>query len=136
MTPFGQRLRQLRAERGLTLKQMAADLSVSPAYLSALEHGHRGRPNRRFVHRVCQALNIIWDDAEELQRIADLSHPRVAVDTSGLSPEATEFANRLAEQIGELDEATLHRWLRDLRTRASDNTGTAPRALSERSHAG
>lgn len=123
MTPFGQRLRQLRAERGLTLKHMAADLSVSPAYLSALEHGHRGRPNRRFVHRVCQALNIIWDDAEELQRIADLSHPRVTVDTSGLSPEATEFANRLAEQIGELDEATLHRWLRDLRQRADEDNG-------------
>lgn len=122
MTPFGQRLRHLRAERGLTLKQMAADLGVSPAYLSALEHGHRGRPNRRFVHRVCQALNIIWDDAEELQRLADLSHPRVTVDTSGLSPEATEFANRLAERIGTLDEATLHRWLRDLRARTEENT--------------
>jgi len=124
MTPFGQRLRHLRSERGLTLKQMAADLGVSPAYLSALEHGHRGRPNRRFVHRVCQALNIIWDDAEELQRLADLSHPRVTVDTSGLSPEATEFANRLAEQVPNLDEATLHRWLRDLRRRADDGVGT------------
>jgi transcriptional regulator with XRE-family HTH domain len=123
MTPFGQRLRALRAERGLTLKQMAADLGVSPAYLSALEHGHRGRPNRRFVHRVCQALNIIWDDAEELQRLADLSHPRVTVDTSGLSPEATELANRLSEQIHALDEATLSRLLADLRTRAGERTG-------------
>jgi transcriptional regulator with XRE-family HTH domain len=123
MTPFGQRLRALRAERGLTLKQMAADLDVSPAYLSALEHGHRGRPNRRFVHRVCQALNIIWDEAEELQRLADLSHPRATVDTSGLSPEATELANRLSEQIHALDEATLHRMLRDLRRRADDDTG-------------
>jgi transcriptional regulator with XRE-family HTH domain len=123
MTPFGQRLRSLRAERGLTLKQMAADLGVSPAYLSALEHGHRGRPNRRFVHRVCQALNIIWDDAEELQRLADLSHPRVTVDTSGLSPEATELANRLAEQIHALDQQTLDRLLASLRDQADDRTG-------------
>jgi transcriptional regulator with XRE-family HTH domain len=123
MTPFGQRLRALRAERSLTLKQMAADLGVSPAYLSALEHGHRGRPNRRFVHRVCQALNIIWDDAEELQRLADLSHPRVTVDTSGLSPEATELANRLSEQIHDLDDTLLQRMLTELRRQAGERIG-------------
>ena len=53
MTPFGERLRDLRAARGLALKDMAEGLGVSAAYLSALEHGQRGRPNRRFVHRVC-----------------------------------------------------------------------------------
>ena len=42
MTPFGERVRDLRAEVGVTLKQMALALEVSPAYLSALEHGHRG----------------------------------------------------------------------------------------------
>ena len=124
MTPFGRRLREIRAERGLTLKQMAADLGVSPAYLSALEHGHRGRPNRRFVHRVCQALNIIWDDAEELQRLADLSHPRIPVDTAGLSPEATELANRLAAQIRDLDRDTIRRMLDELRRRAADSAPT------------
>ena len=86
MTPFGEKMRELRAERGLQLKDMAAGLGVSPAYLSALEHGKRGRPNRRFVHRICQFLGVIWDEAEELQRLADLSHPRVVVDTSGSAP--------------------------------------------------
>jgi transcriptional regulator with XRE-family HTH domain len=86
---------------------MAEDLKVSPAYLSALEHGKRGRPNRRFVHQVCQYFGIIWDDAEALQRLADLSHPRVTVDTAGLSAEATLFANRLAERIAELSPEQL-----------------------------
>jgi transcriptional regulator with XRE-family HTH domain len=44
MTPFGQKLRDLRAARNVTLKDMAAALRVTPAYLSALEHGRRGRP--------------------------------------------------------------------------------------------
>ena len=114
MTPFGDKMRKLRGERGLQLKHMAAGLGVSPAYLSALEHGKRGRPNRRFVHRVCQFLGIIWDDAEELQRLADLSHPRVVVDTSDLSPQATEFANRLAENIAELPEDALARMLAEV----------------------
>jgi len=111
MTPFGEKMRELRAARGLQLKDMAAGLGVSPAYLSALEHGKRGRPNRRFVHRICQFLNIIWDDAEEIQRLADLSHPRVVVDTSGLSSQATEFANRLAENIAEIPEDALARMM-------------------------
>jgi len=36
MTPFGARLRALRAERGMTQKEFAAQLEVSAAYLSAL----------------------------------------------------------------------------------------------------
>ncbi len=115
MTPFGKRLRELREERGLSAKEMAAGLGVSAAYLSALEHGKRGKPNKRFVHRVCQYLGIIWDEAEALQKIAALSHPRVVVETAGLSPEATELANRLANRIGTLPEQVVTRWLAELR---------------------
>ena len=114
MTPFGQRLREIRSQRNLALKDMAAGLQVSPAYLSAMEHGHRGKPSRRFVHRVCQYLGIIWDEAEDLQRLADLSHPRVVVDTAGLSPAATQLANRLAEVIDELDDETIERLMAEL----------------------
>jgi len=114
VTPFGEKMRALRSQRSLQLKDMAAGLGVSPAYLSALEHGKRGRPNRRFVHRICQFLGVIWDDAEDLQRLADLSHPRVVVDTSDLSPQATEFANRLAERIAELPEDAIARMMAEV----------------------
>ncbi len=101
----------MRAERGHTLKQMAAALEVSPAYLSALEHGRRGRPSPGLVHQVCAYFNIIWDEAEALRRLAELSHPRVVIDSAGLEPAATEFANRLAECIGDLEGATIDRML-------------------------
>jgi transcriptional regulator with XRE-family HTH domain len=111
MTPFGRRLRELRRLQGRQLKHMAAALGVSPAYLSALEHGHRGRPAGGFVQQVSAYFNLAWDDVDELRRLAELSHPRVVVDTSGLDPLATEIANRLAESIGKLDRATLERLL-------------------------
>ena len=114
MTPFGERVRALRKERGVTLKQMAADLQLSPAYLSALEHGHRGRPTWSLVQQVVEYFNIIWDDAEELHRLAGLSHPRVVIDTSGLSPKATELANRLAKQIRGMPEAKIDSLLREI----------------------
>ena len=54
----------------------------------------------------------MWDDAEELKRLAQLSHPRAVVDTSGLSPAATELANLLAETIHDMDEDTIQ-WVLD-----------------------
>ena len=102
MTPLGAKLRALREERGLTLKDMARALRVSSAYLSALEHGRRGRPTWILLQRMITYFNVIWDEAEELQRLAELSDPKVTIDTGGLAPEATELANRLANDIARL----------------------------------
>ncbi len=122
MTPFGAKMRALRAERDVALKDMAEALGVTPTYLSALEHGRRGRPNWAFVQRVIQYFNVIWDDAEELVRLAELSHPRIVIDTAGLSPEATAFANRLARSIGRLNAADLERLSDVLADAAAEKT--------------
>ena len=107
MTPLGARLRQLRDERGVTLKDMAKSLNVSSAYLSALEHGRRGKPTWSLLQRIITYFNVIWDEAEALQRLAELSDPRITIDTGGLVPEATELTNRLAKEIGKLDREDL-----------------------------
>jgi transcriptional regulator with XRE-family HTH domain len=102
VTPLGARLRALRRERGVTLKDMAQALRVSSAYLSALEHGRRGKPTWSLLQRIIAYFNVIWDEAEDLQRLAELSEPKVSIDTGGLAPEATELANRLARDIARL----------------------------------
>ena len=102
MTPFGERMRTLRRTRGVSQKEMAAALHISPAYLSALEHGRRGRPTAQLVRQICAYFELFWDEAEEVARLAEISHPRITVDTAGLSPEATELANALAEKIERL----------------------------------
>jgi transcriptional regulator with XRE-family HTH domain len=107
MTPFGDKMRRLRADRGVTLKQMSQAIGVSSAYLSALEHGKRGRPGWHLIQRIIAYFNIIWDEAEDVVRLARISHPRVTIDTSGLSPLATELANRLADEVGKLEPHTL-----------------------------
>lgn len=121
MTPFGLRLRQLREERGVTQKEMAAAIRVSAAYLSALEHGRRGQPTWDLLQRIIGYFNIIWDDAEDLQNLAMVSHPRVTIDTGGLSPDATELANLLANHIKILDHATVQSLSTILRTARKNN---------------
>jgi transcriptional regulator with XRE-family HTH domain len=111
MTPFGARLRGLRSDRGITLKRLAEALQVSAAYLSALEHGRRGSPSAGLVHQVNEFFGLIWDEADDLSRLARLSNPRVSVDTAGLAPEYTALANRLAQMIHRLSPesvAALH----------------------------
>ena len=128
MTPFGIRLRQLRAARAIKLKDMADALGVSGAYLSALEHGRRGRPTHAMVVAICAQLNIIWDEADELMRLARLSHPRITVDTAGLSAEATELANLLAERIRKLAPERVEKLLDLLKTAPMN----PPRPVSRR----
>ena len=105
------------------MKKMATDLGVSSAYLSALEHGHRGRPGSGLIQQICACFDLIWDEAEEIRRLAQLSHPRITVDTAGLSPQATELANVLAQNIAEMDEDTLQWILDEIKGRKSLSKG-------------
>lgn len=114
MTPLGAKIRELREERGISLKEMAHALNISSAYLSALEHGKRGKPTGYLLHRIIAFFNVIWDEAEELQRLAELSDPKISIDTGGMVPEATELTNRLALDIGKLDPEDLKYLLNEL----------------------
>ena len=111
MTPFGEKVRELRKKRGISQKQMAKKLAIRPAYLSALEHGHRGRPSWPLIQQIISFFNIIWDEAEELENLARLSHPKMVVDTSGLSAGATELINLLNRDIKNLDDGQINEML-------------------------
>ncbi|WP_068084536.1 helix-turn-helix domain-containing protein [Polycladidibacter stylochi] len=122
MTPFGTKLRELRKKRNITMKEMADALSVSSAYLSALEHGKRGLPTWYMVQRIITYFNVIWDEAEELQRLAEISNPKITIDTAGLHPKATELTNQLALKINGLSDSSLEHLLHQLRVvAAKDN---------------
>ncbi|HQT64152.1 MAG: transcriptional regulator [Acidocella sp. 20-57-95] len=107
MTPFGEKLRALRAARGVLQRDMAAALEVSAAYLSALEHGRRGAPSAGLIHQICDFFGLIWDEADELRILAKLSRPRVRVNAAGLTAAQTALANRLAKCLRDLDVETV-----------------------------
>jgi transcriptional regulator with XRE-family HTH domain len=118
MTPLGETLRLLRDRKGVSQKEMAAGIGVSPAYLSALEHGRRGAPSFDLLQRIAGYFNIIWDEVDDLFRVAGHSDPRVTVDTAGLSPRHTLLANLLARDIGTLPESAVEKMLEILRDTA------------------
>lgn len=114
MTPFGEKLRTLRADKGMSQAVLAAELEVSAAYLSALEHGKKGAPPRRIVLKVIQIFGLIWDDAEELEQLAEESRARVTIDTTSLSPKATKLANRFSRKILQMSDDEIDAFLKQL----------------------
>ncbi len=110
MTPFGQYMRYLRQSRQITLKEMALELNLSSAYLSALEHGWRGAPQTVLIQQICRYFNLWGEEAQHLINLAKISDPKISVNTGGLSPKATELANILAQNIHLLDDETLE-WI-------------------------
>ncbi len=108
MTPLGVEIRRLRASKRMTLKSHAAAVGVTPAYLSALEHGHRGLPTDEMLERIAVGLGLAENESRRLNELLEYSRPKVTLDTCGLTPVATEVANRLAVSIASLSDAELN----------------------------
>ncbi|MDQ3579453.1 MAG: helix-turn-helix domain-containing protein, partial [Actinomycetota bacterium] len=95
---FGQRLRQLRQERGLSQRDVAGDV-VNPSYISLLETGARV-PTLEVVLQIAQALDVnleaLVDDATLPVKTADENPGRAFV---------LDILARNALDFGDLDDA-------------------------------
>jgi len=68
---FGQRVRELRDQRGLTQKELAERLDVSPSYVNRVERErlHFGDyPSAKFIHKLAGELEA---DEDELLLLSD-----------------------------------------------------------------
>lgn len=68
---FGQRVRELRVQRGLTQQAVADRMHVSVSYISKVENGklHFGDyPSEKFIHKLALELDA---DEDELLLLAD-----------------------------------------------------------------
>lgn len=72
---FGTRLRQLRQERGFTLRSLAEAIGVDFSYLSKIENGKAGYlPGADTIRALANALEV---DALDLLELADKVPPEV-----------------------------------------------------------
>src|ERR1700722_20062629 len=106
---LGDRVRQTRARRGMTRKQLARDSGVSERYLAQIESGH-GNISVLVLRRLAKALNVsvdvlLFDDPEppvELVHTVEFLRR--------LSSDDLKLAHRLLlDQFGGGDPAGRHR---------------------------
>ncbi|NBB11837.1 helix-turn-helix domain-containing protein [Pseudomonas sp. SLFW] len=74
LTEFGKLLRKIRIDKGMLLKDMAGALSISPAYLSAVETGKKPIPDG-FVGRIASLFDytVGSDEHAALEDSASMS---------------------------------------------------------------
>lgn len=67
---FGDYVKVRREKLGKTLRSFAAEVGISPAYLSDIENGNRRAPEK-FLEKFAQALQIV--DPDELHAFYDMA---------------------------------------------------------------
>ncbi len=111
MKTLGERIRELREENDLSLRELASTIKVSAAFMSDVELGRR-HPSDKHMRAVAQALETSLEDLQQFDtrpplrefRKATLANPeygfafRQMMDRSISSKELLEFIRQRDEQ--------------------------------------
>lgn len=104
LTNFGKALRKLRIDHGEFLKDMAATLGVTVAYLSAVENGKREVPDH-WIDVLADKYFLDSNEKKELQDYAYENKDSIKIDLSGIEKEEREMALAFARSFKTLSEA-------------------------------
>ena len=120
---LGQKIRQLREEKGLSLNRLAEEASISKAYLSQLENDVSKQPSAEILLKIASALGVT---------IADLLDQPVRVYAEDFEDEdipyvLREFIDKRGEALDIQKEDV--RMLMNIRYR-----GNQPKAIEEWEH--
>lgn len=106
LTAFGRFLRKLRIDHEQLLKDMAANLNVSSAYLSAVETGKRKIP-ASWVCTISKLYSLSKDEQANLQDAYELSTQEVRINLANASNYKREAVISFAKALDGLDDKTL-----------------------------
>ena len=104
-TTLGVFLRKLRLANDEILKDMAKNLGVSSAFLSAVENGKKKMPNN-WERKLKEVYSLSTVQIEELRRAVMESSGVVELNLKGLSTSNRELAISFARQFETMDDET------------------------------
>lgn len=67
---FGKFIEQKRKALGITLRGLASDLNIAPAFMSDIEKGHRYPPNRDKLYEMARLLRLNEEDTNTMFDLA------------------------------------------------------------------
>ena len=103
---FGERVRRIRQERGMGLRDTARRVGVSATFLSRIETGaEQATPREDVIRKLAEALG---DDFDHLMQLAGRI-PSEVKDVVQTDPQMPEFLRRVKER--NIPAAQLMRWL-------------------------
>ncbi|CAK1238089.1 LexA family transcriptional regulator [Fructobacillus cardui] len=68
---FGNKIKQIREEKGYSVRQVALNSGMSPSYLSRIENGYRDLPTNKTLYKIAKGLRITNDEILRIAGIVD-----------------------------------------------------------------
>ncbi|MCR4442763.1 MAG: helix-turn-helix transcriptional regulator [Peptococcaceae bacterium] len=103
LTQFGKLCRKLRIDNNELLKDMADKLSVTPAYLSAVEVGKRNVPEE-WPEKIAELYSLNSETYEALKHAADKSQLQIKINLRDYEEKDKDAVLAFARVFKELDE--------------------------------
>ena len=67
---FGEFIAKKRKAKGITLRGLAAEIGIAPAFMSDIEKGNRYPPKKETLDKIVTALSLNVDEANEMFDLA------------------------------------------------------------------
>lgn len=101
---LGEYLRDLRLARSQTLKQMAEELGVSSAFLSAIENGKKNMPEK-WYDSLSNKYNLSKSQVAKLRDAAEESSTVIKLNLTNVNSTNRELAVSFARSFEKLSES-------------------------------
>lgn len=116
LTEFGKALRKIRIDRQELLKDMANNLGVSSAYLSAVETGKRRIP-QDWVSEIASSYSLSCEEQADLQSAADNSVFDVTISLVNASEQKRDAVLSFARALDGLSDEDLKRIMSSMKVK-------------------
>ena len=103
LTEFGKRLRSIRIDKDLLLKDMADLLEVTPSFLSAVETGRKGVPSK-WPEIISEKLQLDRSELKKLSQLAEEATVNVKIDLKNASTVQRNAALSFARTFDSMSE--------------------------------
>ena len=120
-TRLGDLLRSIRMKADISLRRMASDLGISPAFLSAVENGKKKMPDS-WISLIPETYSLSADEIEEFKDVAYESFDTVAVNIANASETNKKLAIRFARRFEDIDEKTSEELLSILESKLKEGS--------------
>lgn len=107
MSPFGIYVRTLRVQRNISMKTLAASVSVNVSYLSKLERGKLRAPSSELVKKISKYFRLNIDEENELIVHAEESDRNIKL-PENINPKVYRVAHQFARMANCLSEHQLN----------------------------
>lgn len=113
---FGQSLRIIREQQGLTIRKVAEEVNKTPTYISDIERGNNKPPEKKLMIKLMAALSLQENETEIRNYLFDLA----AGERGGVSEDIADYIMknselRLAIRMAQRQDKSNELWLECIR---------------------